>query len=140
MLLLVATLTIRRDALDSFREFEHEAARIMAKHGGKLEKAIIVRAAQRPPPSGRGGPPRSRRSSPGTRDGEPESPPAPASLPGEANEHHKEIHIVSFPSDDAYEAYRVSPELAAFMHLREVSVVKTELVMGDLGPAYGQER
>lgn len=100
-MLMVVTLTVRRDALDSFRTFEHEAARIMQKHGGALERAVVLRT-------------------------KPEEP-------------HKEVHVVSFPSADAYEAYRVSPELAAFMHLREVSVTKTEIAMGDPGPVYGQE-
>ncbi len=100
-MLMVVTLTVRRDALDSFRTFEHEAARIMAKHGGSLERTVVLK----------------------TR----------------ADEPHKEVHIVAFPSPDAYEAYRVSPELAAFMHLREVSVVKTDLAIGEPGPNYGAD-
>ena len=85
-MLMVVTLTVRRDALDSFRTFEHEAARIMAKHGGSLERTVVLK----------------------TR----------------ADEPHKEVHIVAFPSP---------------MHLREVSVVKTDLAIGEPGPNYGAD-
>jgi uncharacterized protein (DUF1330 family) len=39
-LLIVATMTVRRERLDEFREYERAAARIIARHGGKLERAI----------------------------------------------------------------------------------------------------
>jgi uncharacterized protein (DUF1330 family) len=88
-MLLHVTLHVRRDAIDTFREFEHEAARILRKHGGELERVLVLRT--------------------------PESEP------------YREVHVLSFPSADAYEAYRVSPELAAFMPMRERSVVKTDV-------------
>jgi uncharacterized protein (DUF1330 family) len=37
---LVALLTIR--SLDEFRRFEHAAAAIMARHGGAIERALVL--------------------------------------------------------------------------------------------------
>jgi hypothetical protein len=44
---------------------------------------------------------------------------------------------LSFPCEDAYAAYRASPEIAAFQPMREVSVVRTELAVATPGPDYG---
>ncbi len=41
-MLLVAILTIRRETLDAFRSYEHTAARIMARHGGVIERVVVV--------------------------------------------------------------------------------------------------
>ena len=41
-LILVVTMTVRRDAAASFRAFEHIAARIMAKHGGAIERTVVI--------------------------------------------------------------------------------------------------
>ena len=98
-MLLHVVLSVRRDSLDAFREFEHEAARIMKKHGGSLERVLVQHTPEHEP--------------------------------------HREVHIVSFPSEDAYRAYRASPELAAFQPLREQSVVKTDLIRVTEGPLYG---
>jgi antibiotic biosynthesis monooxygenase (ABM) superfamily enzyme len=57
------------------------------------------------------------------------------SQPGEDT--FREAHWVTFPSRDAFAAYRADPELASFQHLREESVVRTELCHGTPGPAYG---
>jgi uncharacterized protein (DUF1330 family) len=97
-MLLHVTLHVRRDALDTFREFEHEAARILRKHGGELERVLVMRTVESEP--------------------------------------YREVHVMSFPSEDAYEAYRVSPELAAFLPMRERSVVKTELCKVEEGSRY----
>lgn len=39
---LVVLLTVRPDAVDAFRAFEHAAARIMAAYGGAIERAVAV--------------------------------------------------------------------------------------------------
>jgi uncharacterized protein (DUF1330 family) len=39
---LVVILTVRREALDAFRQFEHQAARVMADHGGRIERTVVV--------------------------------------------------------------------------------------------------
>ena len=98
-MLLMITVAVLRSELESFRTYEHEAARIMKKHGGALERSLVLRT-------------------------KPEEP-------------HKEVHLVSFPSEDAYHSSRANPELAAFQALREVSVLRTELVRADPGPDYG---
>ena len=41
-MLLVAILTIERTQLAAFRAYEMTAARIMARHGGKIERAVVL--------------------------------------------------------------------------------------------------
>ncbi len=98
-LTLVAILTVRMDALASFREFETHAARIMARYGGRMERAVVVAQA-----------------------GEPET--------------IKEIHVVTFPGQDAFAAYRGDGELARFAHLRAEAVLHSEVLVGVDGPDY----
>jgi uncharacterized protein (DUF1330 family) len=96
---LVAILTVRKEAIESFREFERHAARIMEKYGGRIEKTVVV---------------------------------APDGLPNVI----KEIHVVTFPNEEAFAAYRKDEELVQFAHLREQSVIHTELLAGEDGPKY----
>ena len=42
MLVLIATLTVRRKAESAFREYEAAAARIMSRHGGNIERTIEI--------------------------------------------------------------------------------------------------
>jgi len=46
--LLVAILTVRRARLDDFRRFETAAAQIMARHGGRIERAVVLDAPPTP--------------------------------------------------------------------------------------------
>ena len=39
---LVVILTVRSEALDQFRTFEYRAAQVMAKHGGAIERTIVI--------------------------------------------------------------------------------------------------
>jgi len=48
----------------------------------------------------------------------------------------KEIHVVTFPDEQAYTAYRADERLARFAHLRDESVVHTEVLAGEDGPSY----
>ncbi|MGK3997749.1 hypothetical protein [Sorangium sp. So ce1024] len=48
----------------------------------------------------------------------------------------KEIHLVTFPDEQALSAYRRDGELAAVAHLRDASVVETEILRGEEGPDY----
>jgi hypothetical protein len=41
-IVIVATLTVRAAALDEFREFERHAARVMARHGGAIERTVFA--------------------------------------------------------------------------------------------------
>ena len=95
---LVAIITVRKAAVDKFRAFESHAAKVMKKHGGRIERTVVVVA-----------------------DGSPEL--------------IREIHVVTFPSEAAFTAYRKDEQLAELAHLRDQSVVHTELFVGEDGHA-----
>jgi uncharacterized protein (DUF1330 family) len=40
--LIVAILTVRRARADEFRRFETAAAKLMARHGGAIERAVVL--------------------------------------------------------------------------------------------------
>jgi antibiotic biosynthesis monooxygenase (ABM) superfamily enzyme len=43
-IVLVVTLTVRTESVEDFRAFERAAAKIMADHGGRIERTIVVPA------------------------------------------------------------------------------------------------
>ena|SRR5687767_4233876 len=96
---LVAILTVRKEAIDKFRAFERHAAGVMKKHGGQIERTVVV-------------------------------------VPDGSLEVIREIHVVTFPNEEAFAAYRKDEQLAEFAHLRDQSVVHTELFVGEDGPSY----
>ena len=49
----------------------------------------------------------------------------------------KEIHVVTFPDAQAFARYRRDPQLGQVAHLRDDSVVNTEIFIGEEGPTYG---
>jgi antibiotic biosynthesis monooxygenase (ABM) superfamily enzyme len=98
-LVLVVLLTVRPDRLDTFRAYERQAAAVMARHGGGIERAIEI---------------------PSEREGDP----------------YREVHIVSFPDESAYQAYSVDPDMAAWRALRDECVIRTEIMKGEEGPDY----
>ena len=83
-----------------FRRFETEAARIMRRHGGGIDRVI-----------------------------RPTGPARDGALP-------HEIHLVSFPSAAAFEAYRADAELRALAPLREAAIARTDVTIGTEGEAY----
>jgi uncharacterized protein (DUF1330 family) len=95
---LVAIITVKRAALESFREFERQAAMVMASYGGRIERTVVT--------------------------------------DGSTPEVLKEIHVVTFPDEVAFRAYRDDARLARHAHLREASVVDTEVLVGEEGPRY----
>jgi hypothetical protein len=97
-LTLVVILTVRKDALGTFRAFEHRAAAVMATHGGRIERTVVAAA--------------------------------------DAPDLVREVHVVTFPDELAFRAYRGDARLAEVAHLREASVVHTELLVGEDGPHY----
>ena len=97
---MVACLYLRLGKEDAFREFETEAARIMERHGGRIERAIRPTG-----PVGRG--------------------PLP-----------HEIHVVSFPSLEHFEAYREDGQLAELAPLRLSAIARTEVTIGEEVPPY----
>ena len=50
----------------------------------------------------------------------------------------QEVHIVTFPSREALLAYQNDHEMVTVAGLRQASVVKTELLVGEAGPDYYQ--
>jgi hypothetical protein len=60
--------------------------------------------------------------------------------PESAGDFMKEVHIVTFPDDQALSKYREDGDLREVAHLREESVVKTEILVGEDGPDYGAFR
>ena len=51
----------------------------------------------------------------------------------------REVHIVTFPDDAHFEAYRVDPAVAAVRAWRDVSVIATEVWRGEDITPYGAE-
>lgn len=51
----------------------------------------------------------------------------------------KEIHVLAFPSAEAFAAYRKDPRLAERAALREQSVPHTEVLVGVEGPSYAAD-
>ena len=49
-----------------------------------------------------------------------------------------EIHVVSFASPAAFEAYRADPELRALAPLRESAIARTEVTVGVDGEPYDE--
>jgi antibiotic biosynthesis monooxygenase (ABM) superfamily enzyme len=45
---LVALLRVRAEALADFRAFEEQAARVMARHGGRIERALVLEPSGEP--------------------------------------------------------------------------------------------
>ena len=141
-MLLVAILTIDAAKLDHYRAYERRAAQIMARYGGRIERVLVMTGPEGavaraiPPPS----PPPKRGGILGAieevaheidREVEnvlhPNDPPAGGL---------RELHVVSFPDDAAYEAYRFDSELAQLATERERYVRKTEIWRADEGPTY----
>ena len=47
-----------------------------------------------------------------------------------------EVHLVSFPSQAMFDAYRADAELNALSHEREAAIAKSVVLVGISGPAY----
>ena len=56
--------------------------------------------------------------------------------PTEADARLREVHVVQFPDETAFAAYRADPELAKHQHLRAESVIATELLAGERVSGY----
>jgi hypothetical protein len=53
-----------------------------------------------------------------------------------AGETLTEVHLVRFREEAGFQAYRANTALAGLRHLRDASVVDTELLVGEDGPDY----
>ena len=99
-IILVVSLFIHAGREVEFRQFETEAARIMKRYGGQIERVI------RPTVSAQSG-------------GAP-----------------YEVHLVSFPSMERFEAYRGDVDLAKLVPLRQAAIARTEVIIGEEGEPY----
>lgn len=100
---LVVILAVRKEAVDQFRVFERKAATVMAKHGGAIERTVVI-------------------------------------SPTHNDEFLKEVHIVTFPNQGAFAAYQQDEDLKPIAHLRQGSVVSTQIMAGEDGPNYSMTR
>lgn len=57
-------------------------------------------------------------------------------LEASSSNDQREIHVVCFPAKEAFDAYRIDPELTSLSELRAASIAHTELWMGREGPRY----
>jgi uncharacterized protein (DUF1330 family) len=48
-----------------------------------------------------------------------------------------EVHVVTFPSAEAFAAYRQDPDLARAAPLRQAAIETTQILIGSDGPSYG---
>jgi len=55
---------------------------------------------------------------------------------GQAGSSPHEIHIVSFPSLEYFEAYRGDPDLTKLAPLRQAAIARTEVIIGEEGESY----
>jgi len=99
-IIVVVSLFIHPGREVEFRQFETEAARIMQKYGGCIERVI------RPT----------------------------VSVPSEPRPY--EIHFVSFPSMERFEAYRKDESLAKLAPLRQSAIARTAIIIGEEGEPY----
>ncbi len=92
--IIVAALFVHPGQEDAFAAFETQAARIMHRYGGRIERVIRPTRAL------------------------PES-----ALPDE-------IHVVVFPSSEAFERYRADPALVALAAARDAAIAQTQIIVG----------
>lgn len=92
---IVALIYVNPDHRADYERFEREASRIMARHGGRIER----RVATLPEPKA-------------------------------TDERPDEVHVVTFPSTQAFEAYRTDPALRELAELRARAIRRTVLWHG----------
>jgi uncharacterized protein (DUF1330 family) len=101
--MLVVSLWIHPGQEAAFEAYEREAARIMARHGGRIDSAVRI--------------------SPDASTGSDARPP-------------HEVHIVSFPDQDAADSYASDPESVAMRVKRPSIIARTERLAGKLAGPY----
>src|SRR5689334_22358438 len=56
--------------------------------------------------------------------------------PAREGESAREVHIVSFPDEASFAAYRADEALTALAPLRSAAIAQTEVLVGEAGPEY----
>lgn len=92
---LIVRLWLRDEAnISEFEEFERGVARLMAQHGGHIERAFRCNGTQR-------------------------------------SEEPFEVHLVAFPDEGAFVAYRDDTRTLALKEQRERLIARTEVWRGN---------
>lgn len=129
-------ITVVPGKLDEFRKYEHAAAAIMARYNAVIERAIGLPGvidlpkATVPKPK-RGGIIGVIEEVGSEIDGAVEELLHSTKGPG-----YRELHILRFPDEAAYDAYRVDPELVALATQRAQCIAATEIWRAEEGPRY----
>jgi hypothetical protein len=98
----VVSLWIHPGQEAAFDAHEREAARIMARHGGRIDRAVRLT-----PTSARSG-----------------------------EERPFELHLVSFPDQASYEAYKADPAAVALRERRSKIITRTTVMEGEEAGGY----
>lgn len=135
-MLLVALITVEPGKLEEFRKYEHAAAQIMARYNGVIERAIALPGAVTLPKASvpkpkRGGIMGALEDVAGEIDRGVEKLLHPSDKPG-----YRELHILRFPDEAAFDAYRADSELVALASERAKFIVATEIWRAEEGPRY----
>lgn len=132
-MLIVAQLTVLASEIESFRAYEHAAAKIMARYGGRIEQVLVLDHLDlsRSNPALAVMPERFDQEATLDLEGTDEA------RIVDTNAALRELHVVRFPSTDAFDAYRQDPELGSLRGQRERCVLATEIWSASAGPRYG---
>src|SRR4051812_27599275 len=101
-LYILVKLWIHSGREAEFEAYERKVARIMARYGGVIERAIRV-----------------------------------SREPDDGSDKPFEVHVLSFPSQDLYDAYQEDAERRSLSGERAAIVTNTDVLVGTPGPAYG---
>ena len=96
---ILVRLWIRRGLEAEFEAYERKVARIMARYGGVIERAIRTSGASDDAPF--------------------------------------EVHVLRFPSQDLYDAYRDDAERRSLSDERARIIANSDSLVGTPGPIYG---
>lgn len=100
-LYILVRLWIHKGLEAEFEAYERKVARIMARYGGVVERAIRTSKAL------------------------------------DGSDEPFEVHVLTFPSRDLYDAYRDDAERRSLSHERAGIITRTDILVGTPGPTYG---
>ncbi len=134
-MLLVAVITVEAGKLDEFRKYEHAVAQIMARYNGVIERAIGLPGAVTLPKAST---PKQKRGGimGAIEDVASEIDRGIEKVLSKDGPGYRELHILRFPDEAAYDAYSADTELAALATERAKVITSTEIWRAEEGPRY----
>jgi antibiotic biosynthesis monooxygenase (ABM) superfamily enzyme len=102
LLYILVRLWIHRGLEAEFEAYERKVSRIMARHGGVIERAIRTLGAS-----------------------------------DDGSDEPFEVHVLTFPNQDLYDAYLDDPERRSLSGERAGIITNTDILVGTPGPTYG---